>query len=130
MIFKKKVKVEKSEEQIEQERETRIKNVSGNIRAQLITMNNKQSVLVSKVIEAKNKGLNEQEKQARSLLARCLASIRRAEGMLMTLELAVQSRDLAKLNCEFLRCIGDLSDDISTYSTDKVNIKKNRGQVS
>ena len=56
-------------------------------------------------------------------MARYLASIKRAEGMLLTLELAVQTRDLAKLNYDFLQCIGDLSDDISK-STKKFDTKK------
>jgi hypothetical protein len=41
-----------------------------------------------------------------------MAASKRAEGMLMTLELAKESRDLAELNMNFLSSIGDLSDDI------------------
>ena len=99
MWFWRKKKEVKSAEQIEQEREERIERVSTQIRTQLISMNKKKDSLVFQVVEAKRRGLPAQEKQARGLLSRCLASIKRIDGMLMTIELAVQSRDLAKLNC-------------------------------
>lgn len=123
MFFKKKDMQTKSREELEREREERIKETSDKIKVQLITMNNKKDALLSNVVAARRKGLKEPENQARAVLARYLASIKRAEGMLLTLELAVQTRDLAKLNYEFLQCIGDLSDDIS-QSTQKFNAKK------
>lgn len=127
MWFWRKKKEVKSAEQIEQEREERIERVSTQIRTQLISMNKKKDLLVSQVVEAKRKGLPAQEKQARGLLSRCLVSIKRIDGMLMTIELAVQSRDLAKLNCEFVQCIGDLADDISA-SVGKTDSKKAEGK--
>ena len=123
MFFKKKNKEVKSKEEMEREREERIKATSDRIKVQLITMNNKKDALLSNILSARQKGLKAQEQQARGVLARYLASIKRSEGMLFTLELAVQTRDLAKLNYEFLQCIGDLSDDIS-QSTQKFNAKK------
>ena len=127
MLFWRKKKDVKSAEQIEQERKERIERVSNQIRTQLISMNKKKDALVSQVIEAKRRGLSAQEKQARELLSRCLASIKRIDGMLMTIELAVQSRDLAKLNCEFVQCIGDLADDISV-SAGKTESRKAAGK--
>ena len=123
MFFKKKNKEVKSKEELEREREERIKATSDRIKVQLITMNNKKDALLSNILSARQKGLKAQEQQARAVLARYLASIKRAEGMLLTLELAVQTRDLAKLNYDFLQCIGDLSDDISK-STKKFDTKK------
>lgn len=123
MLFKRKPKVVKSEQEIEREREERIKATSDKIKVQLITLNNKKGELIANILSARKKGFKSQEQQARGVLARYLASIKRAEGMLLTLELAVQTRDLAKLNYEFLQCIGDLSDDIS-QSTQKFNAKK------
>lgn len=123
MLFKRKPKVVKSEQEIEREREERIKATSDRIKVQLITMNNKKDALLSNILSARQKGLKAQEQQARGVLARYLASIKRSEGMLLTLELAVQTRDLAKLNYDFLQCIGDLSEDIS-QSTQKFNAKK------
>ena len=123
MLFKRKPKVVKSEQEIEREREERIKATSDRIKVQLIPMNNKKDALLSNILSARQKGLKAQEQQARGVLARYLASIKRSEGMLLTLELAVQTRDLAKLNYDFLQCIGDLSEDIS-QSTQKFNAKK------
>lgn len=123
MLFKRKPKVVKSEKQLECEREERIKATSDRIKVQLITMNNKKDALLSNILSARKKGLKAQEQQARGVMARYLASIKRAEGMLLTLELAVQTRDLAKLNYDFLQCIGDLSDDISK-STKKFDTNK------
>lgn len=123
MLFKRKPKVVKSGQEIEREREERIKATSDRIKVQLITMNNKKDALLSNILSARKKGLKAQEQQARGVMARYLASIKRAEGMLLTLELAVQTRDLAKLNYDFLQCIGDLSDDISK-STKKFDTKK------
>lgn len=123
MLFKRKPKVVKSGQEIEREREERIKATSDRIKVQLITMNNKKDALLSNILSARKKGLKAQEQQARGVMARYLASIKRAEGMLLTLELAVQTRDLAKLSYDFLQCIGDLSDDISK-STKKFDTKK------
>lgn len=123
MFFKKKNKEVKSKEELEREREKRIKATSDKIKVQLITLNNKKGELIANILSARKKGFKSQEQQARGVLARYLASIKRAEGMLLTLELAVQTRDLAKLNYDFLQCIGDLSDDIRK-STKKFDTKK------
>ena len=42
----------------------------------------------------------------------------------MTLELAMESRDLAELNTEFLKGISVLSDDIVSASKDSANVKQ------
>ena len=80
----------------------------------------------AKVVEARNKGLSSQEKQARGLLKQTMAAGKRAEGMLMTLELAMESRDLAELNVRCLDAIGSLSQDIigSSQQTSPSKAKK------
>ena len=118
MAFKK-----KNKELSAAEREKKILDTADKLKVQVLTMENKKSVLLDKVLEAKEKGLEQQEQQARGLLRRYLASQKRAQGMLMTLELAIQSRDLAELNHQFLECLGDLSDEISS-SVKKSNAKK------
>ena len=105
-----------------EQREKRISETSEKLRAQILTIGRQKQVLVSKVVEAKRKGLTVQEKQARGLLGRCLAAEKRTNGMLMTLELAVQSRDLADLNRQFIEAIGDLSSEID-FSSDKTDVK-------
>ena len=108
-------------------REERIAAVAKNLKMQIIAMDNKKNELFQKVLEAHQKGLKAQEEQARGLMRKCMASQRQASGMLMTLELAVQSRDLAELNRQFLECIGTLSQDM-TVSAKKTNVKKTEKQ--
>ena len=98
-----------SKEEAAAQREKRINETADKLHAQVITIGKQKQVLIGKVVEAKRKGLPVQEKQARGLLKKCLAAEKRTSGMLMTLELAVQSRDLADLNRQFIECIGDLS---------------------
>ena len=118
MAFKKKNKAE-----VEAEREKRINETADKLKVQILTMENKKTVLLDKVLEARNKGLEQQEQQARSLLRKCMAGQKQANAMLMTLELAIQSRDLADLNRQFLDCLGALSDQINV-SAKKSNAKK------
>ncbi len=119
-MFKKRVK---NEAELNREREARISKASENLKVQILTMENKNNVLLSKVLEARRTGLKSQENQARGLLKKNMASLKQTRGMLMTLELAVQSRDLAALNRQFLECIGALSEDIQ-LSAGKSNAKK------
>ena len=109
-LFGKKPK--KSPEELKKEREEKIATTSNALKLQIVTLEKKRDTVLRKVVEAKQKGLPEQEKQARGLLKQTLAAIKRAQGMLMTLELAIESRDLAQLNMNFLDSIGTLSDDI------------------
>lgn len=105
-------KQKKSKEELEREREARVNATADKLRVQILTIEGKKESLLKKVIEARQKGLKSQEEQARGLLRRCMATQKQANGMLMTLELAMQSRDLAVLNQQFLECIGTLSQDI------------------
>jgi len=116
-------KIKKSSEELEREREARINTVADKLKVQMLTMEQKKDILLGKVVEARQKGLKSQEEQARGLLRKCLATHKQASGMLMTLELAVQSRDLAILNNQFLECIGTLSEDIQ-FAAGKSNAKK------
>ena len=122
-MFSKKQK--KSPEELQSEREERIAATANSLRAQLITMESQKKTLLNKVVEARKLGLKPQEEQARGILRRCMAISKQAQGMLMTLELAVQSRDLATLNRQFMECIGVLSDDI-TQSSAKTDVKKTK----
>ncbi len=112
-----------SKEEAEHLRNLRIGETADKLRVQLVNFERQKNSLVVKVVEARKKDLTNQEAQARSLLKRCMAAERRANGMLMTLELAVQSRDLASLNSQFLESIGSLSQDID-ISAGKNNSKK------
>ena len=109
-LFNKKPKL--SPEEQKKQREEKIKNTANALRMQIVSLEKKKDIVLRKVVEAKQKGLPEQEKQARGLMKQTLAAIKREEGMLMTLELAIESRDLAQLNMNFLDSIGTLSEDI------------------
>ena len=102
----------KSPEELKREREKKITETIGALKLQIVQLNKKKDVAFQKVYDARQKGLKEQEAQARGLLKQTMAASKRAEGMLMTLELAKESRDLAELNMNFLNSIGDLSEDI------------------
>lgn len=119
MTFFNKNKNKKTPEELNKEREAKISSTSNSLKLQILTLEKKRDSLLKKVLEAKQKNLKEQEAQARSLLKQTLAAIKREYGMLMTLELAIESRDLAELNTNFLESIGSLSDDI--LSTSNVN---------
>lgn len=123
-IFGKKNK--KSPEELKKEREAKIASTSNALRLQIVTLEKKKDIFLRKVMEAKQKGLKEQEQQARSLLKQTMAAIKRENGMLMTLELAVESRDLAQLNSNFLDSIGVLSDDILGAGTINSSSKNKR----
>ena len=119
-------KPKKSPEELKKEREEKIASTSNALKMQLVTLERKKEAVLKKVVEAKQKGLPEQEKQARGLLKQTMASIKREQGMLMTLELAVESRDLAQLNLNFLDSIGNLSEDIisSSQKTSEAKARK------
>ena len=120
-LFKKKPK--KTPEELKRERDAKISATAENLRLQILTISKKTEFAVRKVKEAQMKGLPEQEKQARNQARQFLASKKRAEGMLMSLELAVQARDLSELNATFLTCIGELSDCV-VADANSVNTKK------
>ena len=119
-MFGKKKKI--SPEEAAKERERRLGELSDKLNQQIAAIGRQKQILVGKVLEAKGKNLPAQEKQARGLLGKCLATEKRVSGMLMTLELAVQSRDLADLNRQFVECIGEISSEID-LSVDKTNVK-------
>ncbi len=109
-IFNKKPK--KSPEEIRKEREEKIAATSKKIRISINNLENKREFMLRKIVEARQKGLAEPERQARNILKQVMASIKRENSMLMTLELAIEARDLAELNASFLESIGQLSDEI------------------
>ncbi len=113
----------KKKKETEEERSQRIALTAEKLRSQIAAIGNQKNVLLSKVMEARQKGLPAQEEQARTLLKRSMAAEKRANAMLMTLELAVQSRDLAELNKQFLEAIGSLSTDI-TAAASKTDTKR------
>lgn len=105
-------KPKKTPEELKAEREEKIAATSKSIRLQIAALEEKKKGIVRKIVEAKSKGLKEPEMQARNMLKQIMTSINRESSMLMTLELAIEARDLAELNANFLESIGSLSDEI------------------
>ncbi len=120
-MFKKKVK--KSAEELKAERADRMAKASEEMRRQIVAVQKKKNFALGKLMEAREKNLPEQERQARGLLRQYIATEKRTEGMLMTLELAVLSSDLSDLNHRFLECIGELSD-VVVQNEGKTDVKK------
>lgn len=120
-MFKKKVK--KSTEELKAERDAKMKRVSEEMRGQLLALQKQKNMALNMLMEARAKNLPEQERQARGALRQCIATEKRTEGMLMSLELAVLSSNLAELNHNFMEAIGELSD-VVVDSQKKTDVKK------
>ena len=116
-----------TEAELARQREERIQATAQRLKMIILKMEKQKNEFFAKVLEAHEKGLPAQEEQARGLMRKCMATYQQASGMLMTLELAVQSRDLAELNRQFVECIGSLSQDM-VVNTKKTNIKKTEKQ--
>lgn len=84
-----------------------------------LSVEKRKDEALEKVLEARRKGLTIQEEQARGMLRKCMAMQKRADGMLMTLELAVQSRDLVSLQSRFLECMSDVAETINANGNKK-----------
>lgn len=119
-------KSKKTPEELKKEREEKIQQTASTLKLQIVSLERKKDTMLKKVVEARQKGLPEQEKQARGLLKQTMAAIKREQGMLMTLELAIESRDLAQLNMDFLDSIGSLSEDIINSSQKTSDAKAKR----
>jgi hypothetical protein len=123
-IFQKKPK--KSPEELRKEAEAKIAETSNKMRVQIALLEKKKETLLRKMAEARQKGLKQQEAQARTLLQQTMKSLQRQNGMFLQLELAIESRDLVRMNAEFYDCIGNLADDILNTSVENKESKTKR----
>ncbi|MCD8205616.1 MAG: hypothetical protein LUD29_03275 [Clostridia bacterium] len=120
-------KNKKSPLELEEERSARIQITLDNMNKQLIKLDKIKKTYASKAAEAEAKGLETQKQQARSLLKKTLQQEKQINGMVMSIELAVQTKELTSISEAFLQCMDDISADLST-STGKVNVKKVQNQ--
>lgn len=104
-------------------RAERIEATQTQLKQQIMKLEKLKTQHFMMVMQARQEGLESQEEQARGLLRRTLATLKQAKGMLMTIDIAMQSRDLAMMGSQFLECIGAISDDIFA-ATGKTNVKK------
>ncbi|MBQ8358161.1 MAG: hypothetical protein IJX39_10225 [Clostridia bacterium] len=120
-MFKKKAKMTPEEQKAA--RNERISKVVEELRKQIITVKRKKEAVLGMLMDARAKNNAAGEQQARGALRQWIATEKRTENMLMTLELAILTSDLSELNHSFMVCIGELSDVVSE-SGKKTDVKK------
>lgn len=101
----------------------RVEATSRNFQTQLMKLQKKERELAGQLKTYRAQGLTAQEGTARAMLRRCLAFKKQVLGMIATIELAVQARDMAALGREFTECLGEVSRDLSA-SASKTDVKK------
>ena len=111
--------------EIEAQREEKINATFTKFSVQLRQLEKQKQFLVGKVVEAKKKGLKNEELKARTLLGKNLSQTKRTEGMQMQLELLLQDRNLSNLQQSFMECMGDISSEIEG-NVDKKTAKKTK----
>lgn len=98
---------------------------------QLLVMQKHTRETFSSLVKARSEGHPAQEKTARAILRRCLAEEKQIRGMILSLELAVQARDLAALTKSFIECVGEvsraLSADVAKTDTKRAEAAYMRG---
>jgi len=109
-LFKK--KVVKTPEEIKKEREEKTIKTTKLIKTQISQLERKKENLIAKAVEARSLNLPQNEEEIKKSLKATMASIKKEQSMLLSLELAVENRDLAEINLNFLELVGDLSEDI------------------
>ncbi|MCD8201455.1 MAG: hypothetical protein LUD47_05260 [Clostridia bacterium] len=120
-------KNKKSPQELEEERSARLQTTLDNMNTQLIKLDKIKKTYASKAAEAEARGLETQKQQARSLLKKTMQQEKQIYGMVMSIELAVQTKELSSISEAFLQCMDDISADLST-NTGKVNVKKVQNQ--
>ncbi len=103
--------------------EESVENKTRNLQAQLMKLQKKERELAGQLKTYHGHGIAAQEEAARAMLRRCLAFKKRVLGMIATIELAVQARDLAALSKEFTECLSEVSRDLMA-SASKTDVKK------
>lgn len=120
------MKEKKTEEQLKKERREKANKIANDLKLQLITISKKKDGVFAKLVECREKGLKEQEQMARNQLRQYLATEKRYQGMLMSMELAMDAADLNDLNIRFLNSMNELSQSVITPKQGKVNMKKTK----
>lgn len=106
------IEVAKSKEELDLERIEKIKAAIEDLKGHRVLLEDKKAALFAKLMESKKRGLPEPENQAREELVNCLSSLDCLNSMLMTLEIALLSRDLTEVRNKYLHTVGVLLDDI------------------
>lgn len=97
--------------------------MQSNLQVHLLKVQKNRNEVFDKLVEARRKGLAAQETTARNLMKKSMAAEKQISGMIVSLGLAVQARDLATLTRNFVECIGVISKDL-IGAVSKTNAKK------
>lgn len=119
-FFKKKPK--KSEAELNAEREAKYNSLMNKLRVQLLSMEKQKTSAAAKVVRAQQQGLSAQVETGKKMMRRCLVMEKRINGMIMNLEYAMQSREIAMISKGFLECMAEIGADISGV-VDKTDAK-------
>jgi len=118
------MKEKKTNEQILKERRDNALLLIEETKYQLKIITERKNTIYEKLVECKKKGLKEQELQARNRLRQYLATEKRYEGMIMSIELALDAATLNNLNSSFMNTINELSLSITPPKMAGLNMKK------
>ena len=103
--------------------EERLEQTEKQLKTQLLKIQKQKNETLAGLVEARRQGLTSHENRARALLRRYLAAEKQINGMLLSMRLTVQERDIASLTKSFIECIGDVSREL-TGSVAKTDTKK------
>ncbi len=123
MLFKR--KNTKSPEETAAERAARLEATQKNLRIQLLKLETLKKNYVQKAAEAQSKGLNSQVDVAKNMLRKTMKTEKQISGMLMSIELGLQAKELVSITQSFVQCMNDISADIIT-DADATEFKKSK----
>ena len=118
-----------TKEELEQARQEKIDRTLNNFAIQLKRLDNNKQFLTAKIVEARKKGLKQQEQHARGLLGQCLSQEHRVLSMQMQLELLDTQKSLNSLQMDFMTCINDISAEVESNSNKAVAKKTKKNYV-
>ncbi len=124
MFFQKKPK--KSEAELEAERVARIENTCKKFEVQLLQVSKNKEGYITKLLKAKAQGLPEQELILHNKLVELMKMEKQIMGMAMSMQIALQAREVASLTKSFMECMASISEDIiaETKETDGKTAQK------
>lgn len=102
--------------------EEKLEQTEKKLTMQLLKLQKQKNETLAGLLDARRHGLSAQEERARALLRRYFAAEQQINGMLLSMKLTVQERDLASLTKNFVECIGDVSREL-TRSVSKTDSK-------
>ncbi len=113
-FLKRKEVEKKSPEVLAAERQARLNETQKRLRVQLLKLEGLKKTYAQKVVEAQNQGMTSQAETAKNMLRKAVKTEKQISGMLMSMELALQTKELVAITQGFVECMNDISADIIT----------------